>query len=436
VGAVAKLVPRWLLPGALALVGVPAGAVDRTVERWALDRGTDVVLVRDHRVPVVRVTIELPVGLWSPWAWTNHAGEAFDIQVHDRGGSLRERADELSVDLSIGMGDHAAKIEAECLREDLPAVLDLVRDVIENRDFDVDKLKRWNRNDRLEWDGAQKQPAFRLAQAAARLLYAEDDPRRRDYEKPRPRITDVRSLVAARDVVMRVPGRVIGFAGDLARADAERLAAGLLPEASDVPPPGIEPVLLPMTSPEDLPSEHRETMARIEQAFFAYGRHSLTYDSPQYPAFLVADHVVGGHFFSRMYAALRHEDGQTYGATTIGQGGVHAEGYALLTFTRADNAAVTEDKLREIVRVLHESGVTEDERAAAIDHLRGRRAFDRQAPTQILERHLWERRHGLPDGFLDDLVERAARVPLEDINAFVRDFYDPAHFHLLTLAPH
>jgi zinc protease len=184
-----------------------------------------------------------------------------------------------------------------------------------------------------------------------------------------------------------------------------------------------------------LPRRHVEAMPKIQQTFFGYARHSLTYASPDYPAFVIADQVLGGHFFSRMYRALRHEGGETYGAGTTGEGGPWAEGYALWTFTRGENVALTEEKLRDVLRVLHEGGITEDERQAAASHLVGQRAFSRQAPSQILNRYLWERRYGLPAGFYDDLVDRAAAVPLADVNAFVRDFYDPRHFSMLLISP-
>jgi predicted Zn-dependent peptidase len=418
-----------------AAVALSAGAAGEEVQRFDLEPGTELLLVEDHRVPLVHVTIEFPVGHWSPWAIAEHAEEAFDVQPYDPAGSLRARADALAVDLDVGMYSHAATISLSCLREDLEQALALVRDVVTNRDFDVHELRRWTRSARLAWRASEKEPEFRLAQARARLWFPADDPRRKEYEEPVPKRTDLERLAAVRDVVVRVPGRAIGFAGDLSRAEAERLAAGLLPRALGQAPVGLVPVLGPLAPAEDVPAKTRVAMPRIRQAFFAYTRPSLTYDDPRYPAFLVADHVLGGHFFSRLYSALRHEGGETYGAGTEGQGGPWREGYALVTFTRADNAAATEEKLREVLRRLHAEGITEEERQAAIGYLIGRRAFSRQSPAQILSRALWERRHGLPPGFRDDLVDRASRLSLAEIDTLIRDFYTPSTFTLLTVAP-
>jgi predicted Zn-dependent peptidase len=284
----------------------------------------------------------------------------------------------------------------------------------------------------LTWQGAQKEPRFRLSQAAHRLLFGDADARRRDWEKPEKGGASVEQLTSARDTLVRLPGRVIAFAGDLTRDEAERSAAGLLPPVLDEPPPGLDPVLEPAA---DRPGEQTVPVPRLNQVYFAYARESLTLTDDDYPAFLVADHVLGGHFYSRLYTALRHEGGETYGASTTGKGGVVSGAYALVTFTRAGNAEVAEGKLRRVLHLLHEEGITEEERQAAVSHLLGRRPFSRQEPVQILSRSLWERRHGLPAGFRDTLVDRAAEVSLEEINAFIRRFYDPGEFTMVRVAP-
>jgi predicted Zn-dependent peptidase len=405
------------------------------IRTWALDPTTEWVLLEDHRVPLVEVWIEFPVGKWSPWASDNAAEEAFEIQLYDPDNALRRRADALAVDLSLRMGSHSGSIVARCSRESVDDAVALIRDVLSNRDFDRGRLGRWSRQRRLEWKASLKNPLVRLRQAGARLLLARDDPRRRAWERPRKVSRDVRHLVAVRDAIVRMPGRTIAFAGDIDEAEALRLADDLLPPAAAEPPADIAPRLFPIdvvTGPE---LDHRLKLPRINQVYYGYGRTGLAYDDVRYPAFLVADHVLGGHFFSRLYKALRHEGGETYGATTFGGGGIAPGPYALTTFTRSDNAAHTEEKLREVLRVFREHGITEEERQAAVGYLRGNRAFSRQSPAQILSRWLWERRHDYAEGFWDDLVERAAAVPLEDVNAFIEDFYDPARFTMIQVVP-
>jgi predicted Zn-dependent peptidase len=151
---------------------------------------------------------------------------------------------------------------------------------------------------------------------------------------------------------------------------------------------------------------------------------------------MIADHVLGGHFYSRLYEALRHHEGDTYGTGTRDTGSDLAPGaYAAWTFTKTANAAHTEQKLREVLKELFERGISEGERAGAAGYLLGRRAFERQAPGQVLGEFLWEHWRGLPRGFRDQLAERAVAVPLGEVNALIRWFYDPARFTMVKLAP-
>jgi zinc protease len=234
--------------------------------------------------------------------------------------------------------------------------------------------------------------------------------------------------------MIRLPGRIVGFAGDLTLDEAERAADALLPAPSASAPDGMKPGLRALTPAESRAREQLVAVRKLTQVYFSLGRDSLPWSDPRRPEFLVADHVLGGHFYSRLYVALRHEAGDTYGAGTQERGDVVPGWYAATTFTRAENAAIIEPKLRAVLERFQKEGITESERASAVSYLRGHRAFDRQSAGEVLDRYLKERRVGLAPGFIDDLVERASAVSLEDINAFIRDYYDPARFTLIRAA--
>ncbi|MCP4661520.1 MAG: insulinase family protein [bacterium] len=422
-----------LLALALAPVAWTGGDSAAAPQSRPLEEGTDLVLLEDHRVPLVYLVIEFPVGSWSPWARKNHAEEAFTIQLHDPENRLRARADELGLAFTLVVEPWSSRIEISCLREDLEAALALVRDLFANRSFDRDELKRWKKERSLNWAISRKNPQFVLAQAQARLLFSPGDPRRRSWEKPPEPWADAERLAAVRDAMVRLPGRVIGLAGDLSRDQAQRAAAGLLPPVTERPPAGLKPTLPALSAGGR--KDRVIPLRGINQVYFAYVRPSLDYRDEDWPAFMVADHVLGGHFYSRLYVALRHHGGETYGASTTNQGGVAVGSYALTTYTRSSNAGTAERKLREVLSRFCADGITDEERRDAIGFLRGRGLLAEQAPEQILGRILGERRHGFPSGLRDRLVERAAELSLEEINAFIRRFYDPAGFVMIQVVP-
>jgi zinc protease len=416
---------------ALALVAFPAAATG-TVQEWQVDDTTAGLLVEDRRVPVVSVRLEFAAGTYGPWVEEQDAGRAFELQLHDSKGDLRRRADRLAAGLSVSTGKRSAALFLTCGKEDLPAALDLARDVLSGVDLDRKEIARLRQQMKIDWQGALRNPEFVLRQAGARLLFRESDPRRRPFEKPKLPGTDLAKLLAARDALVRIPGRVVGFAGDLGLEEARRLAQGLLPPAGSVPA-GAKPALGPVTPAESRPREATIRLPRLTQVYFAYGRESLGWLDPDYAASCIADHALGGHFNSRLMVALRQEFGDTYGAYVSNDNDLEPGVYAIGTFTRTDNAEATERRIREVLSKFHAEGITEEERALAAGNVTGRRAFARQSPGQILSTAMMERRYGLPYGFFDRQAEKAAALSLEEINAFIRHFYDPDWFTMLKL---
>jgi len=416
---------------ALALAAPPGAArlSPESARSWSVDRGTTAILVEDHRAPLVEIRLMFPIGLWSPWvARARRIDQAFALELLDPKGALRARADRLGAEIGLSTDARMSVLSLGCRREALDSALALAREVLANRDLDKSEISRRNIEGDLEWSAAEKDPQSMLRTHVRRLLFAREDPRRRPYEKPEHVPGDVRFLTLVRDTLVRSPGRVIGFAGDLTREEAEAKARALLPAALDAPPAPSAPGLAPLPLPERRPREMSVKLARLTQVYLALAREGPALTDPDYPAFLVADHVLGGHFYSRLYVALRHGEGDTYATGTIREAEPAPGAYAAWTYSRNANAAATESKLREVLRVFHARGISEEERDDAVGYLRGRRAFTVQSPGQVLDRILWDRSRELPPGYRDALVERAAALSLEEINAFVRRFYDPARF--------
>lgn len=367
----------------VASLGMLGDAFAAGVEAWQVDEGTTGMLVEDHRVAVVSLRIEFGAGTYSR-------------------------------------------------KEDLASALELVRDVLANRDLDRGDLKRHGRESGFGWQASQKEPQFVLWQAGMRLLFAEGDPRRREYEKPPQVSADKVALATARDLLIRLPGRAIGFAGDLTLAEARRHAEGLLPALGQAPA-DLAPVFGAFATGAERPRERVLHLPRLTQVYYAYLRDSLTLTAPEHAACLVANEVLGGHFNSRLMVALRQEGGETYGAGSFDGASIEPGAYALYTFTRTENAKTTEEKFRAVLLKFHAQGIDEAERADAAGYLLGRRAFERESPDRILATALAEKRLGLPPGFFDDAAQKAAAVPLAEVNAFISRFYDPEQFTMLKL---
>ena len=420
---------RRTLAGILVVTGVAWWAptlVATSPEEWSLADGTRVVLVEDRDASWAYLAVDFPIGTWSPWARANPAREAFEIQLYDPAGTLRRRADALGVALTVKMYSHNTRIYGSGLAEDFANLVGLMQSVLANRDFDRAELRRWRTLGGLEWDRSTREPTFMRRQAGLRSLFQEDDPRRLSHEPPRRVVTDPARLVGVRDVLLRLPGRTIAIAGRVSRAEAEKAVGGLLPIAEPERRLRVAPSYLPLKATTG--GTVTVEMQRLTQVYLAMVRPAIPYGDADYPAYRIAAHVLGGHPYSRLATALRHNEGDTYDASAIAPGSPVPGLFRVTTFTRTANATEAERKMRGVLARMHGEGITDAELRDAVGYLAGRRLFARQTPADVLGWLLQERRHGLPDGFFDRVADRAAELSLAEVNAFVRRFLDPAAF--------
>ena len=207
------------------------------------------------------------------------------------------------------------------------------------------------------------------------------------------------------------------------------MVGGILP-AAEAAPEGMEPVFLPLS---ELPESAVEPMDNLTQTYFAWFKAGPDWDAEDYAAWRVADHVLGGHFFSRLYVALRHDGGETYGASTRGSGSANTRAYSIGTFTRLENTATTEEKLRATLTTFHGEGISSEELAGAIGYLLGSRLRDKQSPGQVLNETMWELGNGRVMGWEDQLNEATEALTVEAVNAVITEHFDPSSFTMLKV---
>jgi zinc protease len=433
----AAVPPSWAdevapAPEDVAPVEVLADPARGGAERWTLDDGTHVVLVEDHRKPLVELRVQVPAGSYTPW-FRDHGGkEAFLNQFYDPDAALRTRADALAADVSFSIKEQRSFLSVSCLKRDLPEVVALVRDILANTTYDPHELDRDQKTRQIDWKSSQKNPQQRSMQAAAAALYQPGDARLLPFTEPVDVVKDIDQLVATRDALLRMPGRALGFAGDLTRAEVDALAGDLLPPMVAEAPGERDIVVHDLR--ERAPTE-TVRMDGLNQVTFVWFRDGLVWDDPDYAAWRVASHVLGGHFYSRLNVALRHEGGETYGARVLWDGATEARIYALSTYTRTANADPTEAKLRAVMDTLRAEGITRQELDDAVGYMRGKRLFALQSPEGPLNDAMWELGTGNDPGFVDAEVEAAEALTLDEVNAFIRAYYDPAAFTMLRVEP-
>lgn len=400
-----------------------------------LPQGDTLVVVEDHRVPVVQLRIDFPVSRYSPWALAHDASTAWDIQRFDPDRTLRARADALAVRLNLSHSTESATLTLTCLRDDVDAAVQLLDEILHNTAFDRAQLRTERRRRRGERRGDRKDPGHQGDLAVRALLFVPDDPRRRPWEPPERLIANPTALAATRDAVLAQPGRIVGVSGDVDRALGETIAARLLPAPLPIDGDVLPPYDAVATPPAD--SDLTIPMPQINQVTFRWVRDGLswTQDRDDLPAALVANHVLAGHAHARLGQALRYDAGATYSVKLHNAVAMERDALTIHTYTRANNAAAAEQILRDTLATFHEGGITDAERDDAVAHILGSEAFRQQGPWTAMGTRMWELRNGLPEGTFEASRRAVRSVSTEQVNAFIARFYDPAAFTMVRVVP-
>jgi zinc protease len=174
--------------------------------------------------------------------------------------------------------------------------------------------------------------------------------------------------------------------------------------------------------------------AGAAQSEIRIGHVSARRDTPDYPALIVLNAVLGGQFVSRVNLKLREEKAVTYGART---GFDWKRGPApFLLSTSVQSKATIEsvrDALAEIEDIRGARPVTADELALAKASLT--RGYPRNFETvQQVTRAVGQLAlYDLPDSFFADFVPTVNAVSADDVTRAAARYLDPSRLTIVIV---
>jgi predicted Zn-dependent peptidase len=196
--------------------------------------------------------------------------------------------------------------------------------------------------------------------------------------------------------------------------------------ASEVPVPSLALTRLAIVP--------REAAAQSE---LRIGHLSARRATPDYPALLVMNAVLGGQFVSRVNLKLREEKGFTYGART---GFDWRRGPAPFVLQASVHTAATaeaiQDSLRELDDIRGARPTTENELALARASLT--RGYPRNFETgqQVARSVAQLALFGLPDTYFEEFVPRVKAVTADDVSRAAEKYIDPQRCTTLIVGDH
>jgi zinc protease len=395
----ARLAALPPLPG----VEAPRPVKFPTPQVQTLPSGLELIVLEDHEVPRVRVSLFVKAGkIYSPAeqpslaeftaallaeGTTRRDKARFDAQVDATGGS---------VDPSID--DEVAVVSADMLAREAAFGFAAVAEVTTTPAFPEASLKKVK--DLLQQGvDAQKASPFGLGgRMAARIVYGEESPYGRPFPTPAQIEGMTREQVLAFHARHYVPGNaMLVVAGDITPAQARRLADksfGTWRGGQAVPAPRSKRAAAP-TGPAvyivDRKASAQATVLALVPA--------PVIGEPGWLQLRVLEQVLGGGLSGRLNMVLREQLGLTYGA-----GAFHSFGYDGGTFaaggsTKTKSADEFADTLVELLRQPGTEGVPDAELGRLLTKISGQFALEVEGPEAVAAKTVQQRLFGLPADF-------------------------------------
>ncbi len=176
---------------------------------------------------------------------------------------------------------------------------------------------------------------------------------------------------------------------------------------------------------------------RAAQSHLRIGHLSAERATPDYPALVVMNAVLGGQFVSRVNLKLREEKGYTYGARTGFDWRLGPGPFSLETSvdTRVTSDAVA-DALAELAAIRGARPATAHELMLAKATLT--RGYPRNFETaqQVARSVAQLALYGLPDDYFETFAPRVSAVSPEDVTRVAGQYLDPGRLTTLIVGDH
>jgi len=429
-------VDRTRLPG----VGPDPPFRFPSVVRHRLANGLDLRTVEHHSVPVITFVLQVHDGSGADPA-NRHGLAAFTADMLDEGtGALSaidvsEALARIGAEFDTDVGPDATVFTLTALMRFADRGAALLADMLVRpslRGADFARLQQL-RLDRLRQ--LRDLPSAVAERSFLRLLYGAHPyghlPIGSDAALRAMTLDDIGRFHRAAYRPSRATLVVTGDATHEAlRSIAERaFESWVEPGGDGMPTPAPADIEAPRVPPARLAVVPREGAPQSE---LRIGHLTTGRNTPDYPALLVLNAVLGGQFVSRVNLKLREEKGYTYGART---GFDWRRGTSPFALQASVHTAATADAIAESLRELQEVRGSRPPSAAELSLARATltRGYPRNFETaqQVARSVAQLVLYGLPDTYFEEFVPKVTAVEADDVTRVAQRHLDPSR--LVTL---
>jgi zinc protease len=344
---------------------------------------------------------------------------------------IKDEFDKLKAAVQVTGSATGANVNIETTRENLPAVLRLVAEVLREPAFpekEFEQIKQ-ARLASLEQQKTEPNAIAQIALLKHMSPYPKSDPRYVRNTDESIADTKAATLEDAKKFYQDFYGASHAEIAVIGDFEAESVQQSVSKLFGDWKSPGSFKMLKRDYKPVDAVNQNIETPDKANSMFFAGLPVKLDDESKDYPALVLANYMLGGGFLnSRLATRIRVKDGLSYGVGSMFNAPTKSDGAQFMVYAIAapQNVAKVESDFKEEMARALKDGFTAEEVSSAksgwIQDQQVSRAQDNELMHKLATERFWDRTMA----FDSDLAAKVSALTPKDIVEALRRNIDLA----------
>ncbi|HOG11875.1 MAG: pitrilysin family protein [Smithellaceae bacterium] len=392
-------------------------------QRIALKNGMFLFYLQDSELPLVSLTALVRTGTLHDPAGKEGLAEITASVMRTGGtaklgsGEMDRRLDFLAASPSISMSLDSASIHFIFLKSDLDECLDLLSRMLLEPAFEEKKIQEALALKKEELRRTVDNPQTLAFREFNRLLYP-GDPRGRYATSASLDNISRKDLISFHREYFSPANMLLAVSGDISREEAVKKIEQVFGDAKI-------PRLV-----HDIPAAPRQggrgfflIRKPIPQSTVVGGELTISKNHPDFYAFEVLDFLIGsGGFSSRIFSAVRNEEGLAYSAGSFYRARSNYGVFGTYAFTKTASTFQAISLIESILRDAAAGSIARAELDWAKRSIINSFIFSFEQPRQIAFEQMKNEYEKLPADYLTTYREKIEAVTLEDIRRIAAAF--------------